>query len=80
MDQVTKVCSQLKREQWESIITECWKSGMPLYRQEKDWEQIAMVVEQPHLFTYMPELEWQQYSEELDDLMPLSERVQEQCK
>lgn len=33
-----------------------------------------------HLLTYMPGSEWQQYPEELDDLMPWSPQVQEQCK
>ena len=33
-----------------------------------------------HLLTYMPGSEWQQYPEELDDLIPWSEQVQEQCK
>lgn len=33
-----------------------------------------------HLLLYMPESEWQRYPEELDDLMPWSPDVQEQCK
>lgn len=33
-----------------------------------------------HLLLYMPGSEWQQYPEELDQLMPWSQEVQEQCK
>ena len=33
-----------------------------------------------HLLMYMPDTEWQRYPEELDDLMPWSPYVQEQCK
>ena len=33
-----------------------------------------------HLLTYMPGSEWQRYPEELDDLMPWSPQVQEECK
>ena len=33
-----------------------------------------------HLLLYMPDMDWQNYPEELDDLMPWSSEVQEQCK
>lgn len=33
-----------------------------------------------HLLLYMPDTDWQNYPEELDDLMPWSSEVQEQCK
>lgn len=33
-----------------------------------------------HLLLYMPSTEWQRHPEELDDLMPWSPDVQEQCK
>ena len=33
-----------------------------------------------HLLLYMPSAEWQQYPEELDELMPWSPEVQAQCK
>lgn len=33
-----------------------------------------------YLLTYMPGLNWRQYPEELDDLMPWSPQVQAQCK
>lgn len=33
-----------------------------------------------HLLLYMPSTEWQRHPEELDDLMPWSTDVQEQCK
>lgn len=33
-----------------------------------------------HLLLYLPSAEWQQYSEELDELMPWSLKVQAQCK
>lgn len=33
-----------------------------------------------HLLIYMPDAEWQQHPEELDDLMPWAPEVQEQCK
>lgn len=44
MDQVTKVRSQLKREQWKSIIIECRKSGMTV----KDWCKANGIVEQTY--------------------------------
>ena len=33
-----------------------------------------------HLLLYMPDTDWQNHPEELDDLMPWSPEVQEQCK
>lgn len=33
-----------------------------------------------HLLLYMPGSDWQRYPEELDDLMPWSADVQENCK
>ncbi len=33
-----------------------------------------------HLLIYMPDAEWQQHPEELDDLMPWAPEVQEQCR
>lgn len=33
-----------------------------------------------HLLLHMPDTDWQNYPEELDDLMPWSSEVQEQCK
>lgn len=33
-----------------------------------------------HLLLYIPSTEWQRHPEELDDLMPWSPDVQEQCK
>ncbi len=33
-----------------------------------------------HLLLYMPGSEWQRYPEELDNLMPWSPEVQENCK
>lgn len=33
-----------------------------------------------HLLLYMPDIDWQNHPEELDDLMPWSPEVQEQCK
>ena len=33
-----------------------------------------------HLLLYMPSAKWQQYPEELDELMPWSPEVQAQCK
>lgn len=33
-----------------------------------------------HLLLCMPDTEWQQYPEELDELMPWAPEVQEQCK
>lgn len=44
MDQVTKVRSQLKLEQWKSIITECRKSGMTV----RDWCKANGIVEQTY--------------------------------
>ena len=33
-----------------------------------------------HLLLYIPDTDWQNHPEELDDLMPWSPEVQEQCK
>ncbi|MDE6743247.1 MAG: IS66 family insertion sequence element accessory protein TnpB [Lachnospiraceae bacterium] len=44
MDQVTKVRSYLKREQWKSIITECRNSGMSV----SGWCKANGIVEQTY--------------------------------
>lgn len=44
MDQVTKVRSQLKREQWKSIISECRSSGMTVTA----WCKANGIVEQTY--------------------------------
>ena len=33
-----------------------------------------------HLLLFMPDTDWQNHPEELDDLMPWAPEVQEQCK
>lgn len=44
MDQVTKVRSRIKREQWKNIITECRNSGMTV----RAWCEANAIVEQTY--------------------------------
>ena len=44
MDQVTKVRSRIKREQWKNIITECRNSGMTV----RAWCEANGIVEQTY--------------------------------